>query len=31
MSVFVDAQGIETVHEGGGVKKWQNSVHVGVE
>jgi hypothetical protein len=29
MSVFVHAQGIKTVHaEGGGVKKWQNSVHV---
>ena len=32
MSVFVHAQGIKTVHEGGrGVKKWQNSVHVVVE
>ena len=29
MSVFVQAQGIKTVHAGGGgVKKWQNSVHV---
>ena len=28
MSFFVHAQGIETVHGGGGVKKWQNSVHV---
>ena len=29
MSVFVHAQGIKTVHGGGGgVKKWQNSVHV---
>ena len=27
MFVFVHAQGIETVHAGG-VKKWQNSVHV---
>ena len=32
MSVFVHAQGIKTVHtEGGGVKKWQISVHVVVE
>ena len=31
MSVFVHAQGIKTVHAGGGVKKWQNSVHVIVE
>ena len=33
MSVFVYAQGIKTVHAGGpgGVKKWQNSVHVVVE
>ena len=32
MSVFVHAQGINTVHAmGGGVKKWQNSVHVVVE
>ena len=32
MSVFVHAQGIKTVHAGGGeVKKWQNSVHVVVE
>ena len=30
MSVFVHAQGIKTVHAGG-VKKWQNSVHVVVE
>ena len=31
-SVFVHAQSIKTVHtEGGGVKKWQNSVHVVVE
>ena len=30
MSVFVHSQGINTVHagRGGGVKKWQNSVHV---
>ena len=28
MSVFVHAQGIKTVHAGGGVKKWQNSVQV---
>ena len=27
MSVFVHTQGIKTVHAGG-VKKWQNSVHV---
>ena len=31
MSVFVHAQGIKTVRAGGGVKKWQNSVHVVVE
>ena len=34
MSVFIHAQGIKTVHAGGGgggVKKWQNSVHVVVE
>ena len=31
MSVFVHAQGIKTVHAGGGGKKWQNSVHVVVE
>ena len=32
MSVFVHAQGIKTVHAGGGgVKKWQNSVHIVVE
>ena len=35
MSVFVHAQGIETVHAGGGEggvrAKWQNSVHVVVE
>ena len=33
MSVFVHAQGIKIVHAGGGggVKKWQNSVHVVVE
>ena len=31
MSVFVLAKGIKTVHAGGGVKKWQNSVHVVVE
>jgi hypothetical protein len=31
MSVFVHAQGIKTVHAGGGVKKWQNYVHVVVE
>ena len=31
-SVFVQAQGIKTVHAGGGgVKKWQNYVHVVVE
>ena len=28
---FVHAQGIKTVHPGGGVKKCQNSVHVVVE
>ncbi len=27
----VHAQGIKTVHEEGGVKQWQNSVHVVVE
>ena len=33
MSVFVHAQGIKIFHAGGrgGVKKWQNSVHVVVE
>ena len=31
MSGFVHAQGIKTVHAGGGVKKWQNYVHVVVE
>ena len=33
MSVFDHAQGIKTVHAGGGVcvKQWQNSVHVVVE
>ena len=33
MSVFVHAQGIKTVHTGGGggAKKWQKSVHVVVE
>ena len=31
MSVLVHAQGINTVHAGGGVKKWQNSVHAVVE
>ena len=31
MSVFVQAQGIKTVHAGGGGKKLQNSVHVVVE
>ena len=32
MSVFVHAQGMKTVHAGGGgFKKWQNSVHVVVE
>ena len=32
MSVFVHNQDIKTVHaEGGGVNKWQNSVHVVVE
>ena len=31
MSVFVHAQGIKTVYAGGGVKKWQNSVHLVVE
>ena len=29
-SVFVHAQGIKTVHAGG-VKEWQNSVHVVIE
>ena len=29
MSVFVHTQSLKTVHAGGGgVKKWQNSVHV---
>ena len=28
MSVFVHAQGVKTVHAGGGGQKWQNSVHV---
>ena len=31
MSVFVNAQGIKTVQAGGGVKKWQSSVHAVVE
>ena len=31
MSVFVHAQGIKTVHAGGGVKKWPNSIHIVVE
>ena len=31
MSVFVHAQGIKTVHAGGGSENWQNSVHVVVE
>ena len=31
VSVFVHAQGIKTVHAGGEIKKWQNSVHVVVE
>ena len=33
MCVFVQAQSIKTAHAGGrgGVKKWQNSVHVVVE
>ena len=31
MSVFVHAYDIKTVHAGGGVKKWQNSVHIVVE
>ena len=31
MSVFVDAQGIKTVHRGGRVNQWQNSVHVVIE
>ena len=34
MSVFVHAQGIKTVHAGGGQGggyKWQNSVHVVAE
>ena len=30
-SVFVHAQGKKAVQGGGGVKKWQNSVHVVVE
>ena len=29
--VFVHSQGIKTVHAGGWVEKWQNSVHVVVE
>ena len=30
MFVFVQAKGIKTVHAGGGgVKKWQNSLHIG--
>ena len=31
MSAFAHAQCIKTVHTVGGVKKWQNSVHVVVE
>ena len=32
MSIFVHAEGIKTVHAGGGgVKKWQNYVQVVVE
>ena len=31
ISVFVPALGIKIVHAGGGVNKWQNSVHVVVE
>ena len=31
MSVFVHAQGIKLSKQDGGVKKWQNSVHVVVE
>ena len=31
MSAFVHAWGIKTVHEGRGVKKGQNSVHVLIE
>ena len=31
MSDLGQAQGIKTVHAGGGTKKWQNSVHVVVE
>ena len=32
MSAFVHAQGYKNCpHKGGGVKKWQNSVHVVVE
>ena len=32
MSAFVHTQGMRTVHTGGGgVKKWQNSVHIVVE
>ena len=31
MSVFVHPQGIKTVHTGGGVKKWPNSIQVVVE
>ena len=30
ISVFVHAQGMKTVHAGGGIK-WQNFVHVVVE
>ena len=31
MSVFVHAQGLNTVHAGRGVKNWQNSIHLVVE
>ena len=31
ISVFIHVQGIKMSTEGGGVKKWQNSVHVVVE
>ena len=33
MPVFVHAQGVKTVHAGGGwgIKKWQNALHVVVE
>ena len=31
MSVFVNVEGIKTVHAGGGFKKRQNSFHVVVE